>query len=86
MAAEAIGRASNALGAGRATLADTVDHGVGIRVLAHPGDEVDAAQPLLELRHRNGRGLDEARALCVRAVDITDAPPPRRAKVLAEIR
>jgi pyrimidine-nucleoside phosphorylase len=86
MGAEAIGRASNALGAGRATLADTVDHGVGIRVLAHPGDEVDAAQPLLELRHRDGRGLAEAQAFCAAAVRIADAPPPPRAKVLAEIR
>jgi pyrimidine-nucleoside phosphorylase len=86
MAAEAIGRASNALGAGRATLADAIDHGVGIRVLARPGDAVAAGQPLLELRHRDGRGLDEARALCAEAVGIADAPPPARAKVLAEIR
>ena len=86
MAAEAIGRASNALGAGRTRVGDAVDHAVGVMMLAAPGDEVRAGQPLLEFHHRDGRGLDEAVALCRAAVTIGDAPPASRPKVIAEVR
>jgi len=84
--AEAVGRASNALGAGRNTVGDAVDHGVGVIVLARPGDEVRPGMPLLELHHRDGRGLDSAIALCRTAVAIADNPPAPRAKVLGEVR
>ena len=86
MAAEAIGRASNALGAGRATVADEVDHGVGIMMQAAPGDEVREGDPLLELHHRDRRGLAAALTFCRRAMTIADAPPPRREAVLDEVR
>jgi pyrimidine-nucleoside phosphorylase len=75
VAAAAIGRASNVLGAGRTRVSDAVDHGVGVIVLAKPGDEVRDNQPLLELHHRDGRGLDQAAALCRSAVAIGDTPP-----------
>ena len=75
VAAAAIGRASNVLGAGRTRVGDAVDHGVGVIVLAKPGDEVRDNQPLLELHHRDGRGLDQAAALCRSAVAIGDTPP-----------
>ena len=84
--AEAIGRASNALGAGRNKVGDAVDHGVGIVVLAKPGDSVREGQPLLELHHRDGRGLEAALALCGAAVETGDTAPPARARVLAEVR
>ena len=74
VAAAAIGRASNVLGAGRTRVGDAVDHGVGVIVLAKPGDEVRDNQPLLELHHRDGRGLDQAAALCRSAVAIGDTP------------
>jgi thymidine phosphorylase len=75
--AEAIGRASGALGGGRMTAADRVDHAVGALALAKPGMEVRAGDRLVELHHRDGRGLEEAMAWCSRAVTIGDAPPPR---------
>jgi pyrimidine-nucleoside phosphorylase/thymidine phosphorylase len=81
-----LGQASHALGAGRATVADAVDHGVGLRVLAPVGSRVEAGQPLVELRHRDGRGLDIARALCAEAVRIADTPPAARPTVIAEVR
>ena len=90
--AEAIGRASNVLGAGRTKVGDPVDHAVGIMVLAKPGDRVSAGQPLLELHHRGGRGLDAALDLCSHAIDIGDEAPARGAgpsgpeKILAEVR
>jgi pyrimidine-nucleoside phosphorylase len=84
--ARAVGRAANALGAGRARVEDDVDHAVGISVLVKNGEAITAGQPLLELHHRDGRGLDEALALCGDAIVIGDAPPPARAIVLDEIR
>jgi pyrimidine-nucleoside phosphorylase len=84
--AEAVGRASNVLGAGRSRVGDGIDHGVGVVALARPGDAVAAGQPLLELHHRDGRGVDAALALCRAATAIGDEPPPHRNTVLGEVR
>jgi len=70
-----IGRAAAALGAGRATAEDRVDHGVGIRVLASLGALVRAGEAVLELIHRDGRGLSEATALAAQAIELGGAPP-----------
>jgi pyrimidine-nucleoside phosphorylase len=86
MRAGALGHASNALGAGRTKVGDPVDHGVGLVVLVKPGDRVDSGQPLIELHHRDGKGLDAAMALCRDALAVGDVAPPSRPKVLAEIR
>ena len=84
--AEAIGRASSLLGGGRVSAGDAVDHGVGVVTLVKPGTEVRAGEPLLELQHRDGRGLEEAMAWCRQAVSIGEAPPPPRDIVLGEVR
>jgi pyrimidine-nucleoside phosphorylase len=86
MRAEAIGRASHALGAGRSRVGDAIDHGVGIVAMAKPGDDVRAGDALLELHHRNGRNLEAALALCREAISIGDAPPANHHKVLGEVR
>jgi pyrimidine-nucleoside phosphorylase len=86
MRAEAIGRASHALGAGRSRVGDTIDHGVGILVRAKPGDAVTAGETLLEVRHRGRRGLDRALMLCREAVVVGDQPPSFLEKVLGEVR
>jgi pyrimidine-nucleoside phosphorylase len=86
LGAEAVGRASNALGAGRTRLEDDVDHAVGVVISARLGDAVKEGDALMELHHRDGRGLDAARAFCRRAVRIGDEPPARRATVLGEVR
>jgi pyrimidine-nucleoside phosphorylase len=84
--AEALGRASNVLGAGRTTVGESVDHAVGVVLLAKPGDRVSEGQPVIELHHRDGRGLDMALDLCRAAISIGDAPPVPRDKVLGEVR
>jgi pyrimidine-nucleoside phosphorylase len=73
--AEQIGRAAVALGAGRATLDDVVDPGVGIEVHCPPGTQAREGDPVLMVHHRGGRGLAEAVALLTSAVQIGDAPP-----------
>ena len=86
MKAEALGRASNELGAGRSAVGDPIDHAVGIVTLVKPGDRVERGQPLLELHHRDGRGLSAALALCRESISIGDEAPVPRAKLLGEVR
>ena len=86
MKAEAIGRASNALGAGRDKVGDAVDPAVGIVTQVKVGDEVVSGQPLMHLHHRDGKGLDAARALCAGGLTIGDARPAPRVKILGEVR
>jgi pyrimidine-nucleoside phosphorylase len=84
--AEALGRASNVLGAGRTRVADPIDHAVGLIVLVKPGDRVTEGDPLVDIHHRHGIGLEVAVALCRGAIEIGDSAPQRRDEVLAEVR
>jgi pyrimidine-nucleoside phosphorylase len=77
-----VGRACAALGGGRETAEDRIDHGVGVRVLVPLGILVRAGEPVLELYHRGGRGLAEAVALAGRAIELGAAPPAPQALVL----
>ncbi|MEW5982396.1 MAG: thymidine phosphorylase [Acidobacteriota bacterium] len=77
-----IGRAASALGGGRDTADDRVDHGVGVRVLVPLGILVRAGDPVLELHHRDGRGLAEAVALAAQAIELGGAPPVPQPLVL----
>ena len=86
LGAEALGRASNALGAGRLKIGDPVDHGVGLVMHVRVGARVLAGQPLIELHHRGGRGVEAAMELCRAAITISDVSPPAREKVLGEVR
>ena len=80
-----IGRAAAALGAGRATAEDTIDHGVGIRILVSLGSLVRAGEPALELIHRDGRGLREASELAMQAIELGGAPPAPQPLVVGEV-
>jgi pyrimidine-nucleoside phosphorylase len=84
--AQAIGRASNVLGAGRNKVGESVDHGVGVIACVGFGERVTAGQSLLELHHRGGRGVEAAMALCREAIVIGDSPPPARPAILDDVR
>jgi pyrimidine-nucleoside phosphorylase len=84
--AEHIGRAAVWLGAGRARLEDAIDPGVGVEVLAPRGARVREAEPVLMVRHRGGRGLEQAMPLLAAAVEIEDAARPERPLVLDYVR
>jgi thymidine phosphorylase len=86
MAALAIGRAAHLLGAGRSKVGEPIDHAVGAVTLAHVGEQVREGQPMIELHHRGGRGLEEALALSREAIVIDDQAPAARAKILDEVR
>jgi thymidine phosphorylase len=86
--AGSIGRATHQLGAGRTVVGEPVDHAVGLRLLVVRGERVQAGQPLLELHHRAGRGLEAARALCREAIHIDEAGVPAAPgdRILGEVR
>ena len=71
---EALGYALIALGGGRRSLEDTIDPSVGLQMRVRLGDEVEEGQPLADLQSA-GTGHDEALALVVGAISITDEPP-----------
>jgi thymidine phosphorylase len=85
LAAEPIGHAAVTLGAGRATLEDAIDPGVGVTVIAPPGTAVKAGETVLLVRHRAGRGLSEALPLLQNAVAIGEAAPPAGALIVETI-
>jgi len=80
-----VGRAAAALGAGRATADDRIDHGVGIKVLATPGALVRAGEPILELYHRDSLGLRDAVGLAGQAIELGAAPPMPLPLMVGEI-
>jgi pyrimidine-nucleoside phosphorylase len=86
MRAEAIGLATNLLGAGRTKVGEPIDHAVGVILLEKPGARVERGQPLIEIHHRDGRGVNAALALCSDAITIADEPAPRRPVVLGDVR
>jgi pyrimidine-nucleoside phosphorylase len=74
MRAEAVGRAAVGLGAGRDRLGAAIDPAVGFEIVAPVGTRVKDGDPLIEIHHRNGHGLAEARRLLEAAIQIGDAP------------
>ncbi len=83
--AELVGRASVALGAGRDRVQDPVDPAVGIMVLAKPGDELRAGEPILELHYRDRARLETAEGLAARAAVVGDARPSVEHLIVGEV-
>ena len=86
MRAEGVGRAAVGLGAGRDRLDAVIDPAVGFMIVAPVGTRVKAGDPIVEIHHRNGHGLAEARRLLEAAIQIGDAPVPARPVVLDRIQ
>ncbi len=76
--AEAIGRASVGLGAGRLRKGEPVDPAVGIVFRPKVGDRVEAGQPLGEIHARDPEQAREAADRVLMAMTLTDGPvePP----------
>lgn len=72
----AIGRAAWRLGAGRATKDDPVSASAGIEVLAKPGDEVRAGDPLLRLHAEDAGRLEAALPLLMEPEPAVIVSPP----------
>jgi pyrimidine-nucleoside phosphorylase len=72
--ARAIGRAVVALGGGRATMEDTVDHGVGFVITAKPGMRVEHGEPLATVYGSDAAAASRGRESLRRAIEIADEP------------
>jgi pyrimidine-nucleoside phosphorylase len=77
-AAEDVGLASVALGAGRRRKGDPIDPAVGIVVRPKVGDRVEAGEPIGEVHARDADAASEAVRSVLAAIEITDVPvePP----------
>jgi thymidine phosphorylase len=84
--AMAVGVAAWRLGAGRARKEDAVQAAAGVLLLAGPGDEVEAGQPLLELHTDTPDAVPGARAALADGLVISDEPAGRGALLLETIR
>jgi thymidine phosphorylase len=62
-----------------------VDPAVGFFIAAPIGSRVKKGDPVIEIHHRNGHGLAEARRLLDAAIEIGDAPAAGRPLVLDRI-
>lgn len=74
MNTRAIGMAAVSLGAGRRTLDDKIDHGVGFIQLKKIGDRVKAGEPLFEIYARTKAACETASQQLVEAVKISEEP------------
>jgi thymidine phosphorylase len=82
----AVGTAAWRLGSGRARKEHPVQAGAGVRLLARPGEEVAAGQPLLELHTDTPEAFERARAALDGGVVVADAAPAREPLLIETIR
>jgi thymidine phosphorylase len=76
--AEALGRASGELGAGRKKKGDPIDPAVGIVFLAKVGDRLEAGQELGQVHARTDAGAETCIRSVLAAITLSDGPvdPP----------
>lgn len=74
--ARTVGVAAARLGAGRERKEDSIDPGVGVTILAKPGDRVEAGQPLAEIAYREEGRWQSVKDLLEGAWTIADEAPP----------
>ena len=70
-----VGIAATRLGAGRERKEDSIDPGVGVTVLAKPGDRVESGQALAEVSYREEGRWRSVRGLLAAAWSIGEEPP-----------
>jgi pyrimidine-nucleoside phosphorylase len=83
--AEAIGVASMRLGGGRMRAEDVIDPGVGVKLLAKPGESVRFGQPLFVVRYRKGELLADSVNLLKTAFTLSDEPFTHRPLVWEQL-
>src|SRR5260221_4194139 len=85
MRAEGVGRGAVGRGAGGGRPDRGLDPPVGFMIVAPVGTRVKAGDPIVEIHHRNGHGLADARRLLEAAIQIGDAAVAAPALVLDRI-
>jgi pyrimidine-nucleoside phosphorylase len=72
--AEALGRASVVLGAGRLTKGAPIDPAVGIEFLPLVGDRLETGQPVARIHARDEATAAEASGMILRALEVSEQP------------
>ncbi len=70
-----VGLIAMALGAGRQTTEDVIDHGVGLMLHKKRGDAVEAGEALATIHHRGDCDLGEIESRLIDAIEIGDEAP-----------
>ena len=86
MQAELIGRAAQVLGAGRATMADSIDPAVGLVMHKRVGDKIDAGEAICTLYVNDETNLEDAISTMHEAVCIGEKPDSIAPMVYGVIR
>lgn len=84
--ARTVGVAAARLGAGRERKEDSIDPGVGVRLVAKPGDRVERGEPLAEISYRDESRWESAREMLAGAWTISGHPPEPVPLVTERIR
>ncbi len=77
-----MGLTSVELGAGRLTMAGTIDPAVGIELLVSVGDHVEAGRPVARIHASDDSANASAAARVLAAIHIADEPPARTDRIL----
>ena len=72
--ARAVGEAANLLGAGRSAKDESIDHAVGVELLAKVGDEIHQGEPIAYLHVNDRTDLSDAQDRLRSALQIGDEP------------
>jgi pyrimidine-nucleoside phosphorylase len=71
----AVGQAIRAMGGGRRTMDETIDHSVGFVISAKPGDRVEPGEALASVYARDSAGIRTGVAALEQAIRIVGEPP-----------
>jgi pyrimidine-nucleoside phosphorylase len=71
-----VGQAIRAMGGGRRTMDETIDHSVGFVISAKPGDRVEPGEALASVYARDGAGMRIGLDALEQAIHIAEEPPP----------
>lgn len=80
-----VGHAVALLGGGRGGAGEAPDPSVGVTLRVAPGQAVQEGEPFATLHHRDGRGLEAARALLVEALALSPDPAPSPRPILGRV-
>ena len=83
--AEAIGLASQVLGAGRTRKEDSIDPTVGIVMFKRLAESVTKGEEIARIYANASNGVDEAEKRCVEAINIGDSMPEPRALIVERV-
>ena len=84
--AEEVGLASLALGAGRQTKADEIDHAVGLVFRKKRGAKVEQGEPILDIHYNEPSDVDACKSRLEEAIEIGEGPADSRPLIFETLK